>query len=156
MSATRLHDRWRDMMRRCYDARFPDYKRYGKRGIKVCDEWHGFTAFCDWFMEHIVQVPAEERDKMTVDRIDNDGDYSPANCRLVSRKVQANNTRATKRVRFCGKTYTLSEFAETIGVSKQLLYVKYFFSVKQKQKTIDIEPIDLVSYLAKSKRRTKN
>lgn len=86
------YDTWLGMHRRCYEKAHRYYRDYGGRGIAVCQEWHrdnldGLKNFCQWFDKQGYQPG------LTVDRKNNDSDYSPSNCRLASPAQQAANRR---------------------------------------------------------------
>lgn len=90
---SRLYWVWHSMKDRCYNPKATSYKHYGGRGIKVCDEWkNSFKAFYDWAYSNGYDENAP-RNKCTIDRINNDGDYEPSNCRWVDAKIQASNQR---------------------------------------------------------------
>ena len=88
---TRLHSIWENMKQRCNNQNYRRFKDYGGRGIKICDEWLAdFKVFYDWSMGH-------GYDKiLTIDRIDNDGGYSPDNCKWSTYTKQNNNRRGTR------------------------------------------------------------
>lgn len=82
----RLYSIWKAMKNRCYRPTFKHYDRYGGRGITVCDAWiHDFAAFQSWALSH------GYTDSLTIDRINNDGNYCPDNCRWITMKEQAQN-----------------------------------------------------------------
>lgn len=87
-----LYRRWSNMKTRCYNENTKDYKYYGGRGIRVCDEWlDDFMKFYSWSIGHGFS------DDLTIDRKNNDGNYEPNNCRWVSMKEQNQNKRNTNK-----------------------------------------------------------
>lgn len=90
-SKTKLYDVFIHIISRCFDSKNTSYKNYGGRGITVCDEWkNNYILFKQWALENGYE------EGLTVDRINNNGDYSPENCRLVSPKIQNINKRIRK------------------------------------------------------------
>jgi hypothetical protein len=117
MKADSLKGTWLWMHRRCYDADATNFHRYGGRGIKVCARWHksnpkGF--------ENFVADMGERPDGRTLDRINNDGDYKPSNCRWATSKQQGGNRiprSQWKKYRRPGngELLTLNELAHALG-----------------------------------------
>ena len=96
LTNTRLYNIWCNMKARCCNKNHPRYKDYGGRGIKICDCWtNDFLNFYDWSMAN------GYKDNLTIDRVDNDGDYEPSNSRWATAKEQANNRRPRKAISVC-------------------------------------------------------
>lgn len=117
-SKERLYRVWNSMKGRCANPNFKEYPHYGGRGIAVCDEWlHDYAAFRKWALQNGYDPDAPAR-ACSIDRIDNDGPYSPTNCRFTSQKEQCCNRRSTRFITVGGKTMTLTAWTKIIGVSR--------------------------------------
>lgn len=101
-----LYTVWAGMKARCFRPTEPAFKNYGGRGITICDEWRDFQAFHDWAMANGYASGLE------IDRIENDGNYDPGNCRFVTRKVNIRNTRANRILTAFGESKTVADWAE--------------------------------------------
>lgn len=99
---------WKGMRSRCFSLGHASYENYGGRGIRPCKEWDDYFAFYEWATENGYVHG------LSLDRIDNNGPYSPSNCRWVTYKVQANNTRGNLRVVAFGEEKPVSEWADDI------------------------------------------
>lgn len=109
---TRLYRTYHGMKNRCYNKNNKDYKDYGCRGIKVCNEWlDDFMNFYNWAMENCY------RDELTIDRIDVNGNYEPDNCRWITRDEQARNKRNNKNFTYKGETHCLSEWCRILKLN---------------------------------------
>ncbi len=84
---TRLYSTWKSMRQRCYNKNNIGYKNYGGRGITVCDEWDDFSKFNNWALSN------NYNKNLSIDRINNDGNYEPTNCRWATSQEQADNKR---------------------------------------------------------------
>lgn len=86
--SSRLYRIWNAMKTRCYNPKSKSYINYGQRGIRICDEWlHNYSSFYNWAMSH------GYNDTLTIDRINNNGNYEPNNCRWLTRAQQNQNKR---------------------------------------------------------------
>lgn len=112
----RLHAIWRHIKYRCLNKEHYAYKDYGGRGVSLCDEWQKFEPFYDWAMANGYS------NKLTIDRVDVDGNYEPTNCRWATWKEQGNNRRNNVRLTLNGQTKTMSEWSDDIGISAQCLF----------------------------------
>ena len=99
------------MRERCYNPRDISYHNYGARGITVCDEWRNSSrVFIDWAMAN------GWRRGLQIDRIDNDGNYEPGNCRWVTRRRNMRNCRTNRIVTFNGESLPLAEWSDRTGI----------------------------------------
>lgn len=115
MSRTRLYRVWSGMKTRCYNPVDKNYANYGARGIVVCEEWKSdFLAFYGWAMASGYN-PGAARGECTLERINNEGPYSPDNCKWATIKEQENNRRNNIRIRLPEKENTLSQYCEEQG-----------------------------------------
>lgn len=104
---------WRGMMARCYQGSHQKYHRYGGRGISVCERWHTYSNF----LEDMGSRP----EGMTLNRVDNDGDYEPSNCEWSTLKDQNRNRQKHRMVNYQGETKPLSQWAEEKGILRETL-----------------------------------
>ena len=109
-SNTRLYNIWTCMKSRCYNKNNQAYKYYGDRGITICDEWNDWKQFKEWALNNGYQ------DDLTIDRIDNDGNYDPSNCRWVDMRTQCNNRGATKHITYQGRTQSLADWCRELDL----------------------------------------
>lgn len=113
---------WSDMKRRCYSAHRRGYENYGGRGIRICDRWlhgdgerNGFTCF-------LADMGPRPSKDFQIDRIDNDGDYTPENCRWIPRDAQNYNKRNTFRFTAFGRELTLADAESIYGIPKSVIF----------------------------------
>lgn len=107
----KLYAVWNGMKQRCANKNDKKYRHYGGRGIRVCDEWRSdYSAFKNWSEEN------GYKPGLSIDRENNDGPYSPNNCRWVTTKIQNSNNRRNRKLTIDGLTKTITEWAESTGV----------------------------------------
>ena len=117
---TKLYNVWCGMKSRCYYKNHNKYDRYGARGIVVCDEWKDdFETFYNWAMEN------NYKEGLTIDRIDNDGNYEPINCRWVTNKEQSNNRSTNVNIYYNGYNYNLAQWGNILNLSHAVLSHRY-------------------------------
>ena len=109
-----------NIIMRCYDRNKNDYIYYGKRGIKVCNEWrNNFDSFCTWALSN------GYLSNLQIDRIDNDGNYCPENCRWATKVQQMNNKSNNIVVTYKGEDITLAELCRKSGTKYPTVYARF-------------------------------
>lgn len=116
---TKLYGVWCAMRSRCNNQNNAEYYRYGGRGISCCDEWSNFVPFKEWAMQNNYQ------EGLSIDRIDNNGNYCPENCKWSSRYEQANNTSTNVFVKYNNQVNTLSNWAKILKLNYKRLHRAY-------------------------------
>lgn len=115
MTRTTIYRLWNSMRQRCYNPSAFGYSRYGGRGIKVCERWQSFENFFD-------DMSPRPSPQHSLDRIDNDGDYCPENCRWATNKQQSRNMKTNVLLTVNDKTLCVTEWAELTGISRKTIY----------------------------------
>lgn len=129
-----LYGVWKAMRWRCY-GKPKNYMDYGGRGIKLCKEWHdSFDAFCKWSLEN------GYKEGLTIDRIDNNGIYSPDNCRWTDRKTQARNRRSSIIIKYNGEEKTLPDWCDALNLPYERIIARYK-TMRTKSIEIDTEKL---------------
>ena len=121
----KLYAIYRGIKVRCYNPHHGDYKKYGGRGISMCDEWrNNYQAFRDWAFQngYREEILPNGRSKWTIDRIDVNGNYEPSNCRWITIQEQANNKSNTYCIEHNGKKQTIAEWARELGIPYTALH----------------------------------
>jgi len=111
---TGAYSTWKSMRGRCLNITNPGYHNYGGRGIRICDSWlNSFKSF--------LEDMGERPDGLCIERIDNNGDYCPQNCRWANRKDQANNTRFNYLLEYNGLTMNMTQWAGNTGIKRHVI-----------------------------------
>lgn len=112
----RLYGIWKGIKVRTHNTHHKDYKYCGAKGITICDEWDkSYEAFKEWALNN------GYRDDLTIDRIDNSGNYCPENCRWADLYTQANNKSNNHLITYNGKTQNMTQWARETGVRRELI-----------------------------------
>ena len=116
LSTTRLYYIYNGMKGRCYNVNNIEYKNYGGRGIRVCEEWkNDFMSFYNW------AITNGYKEDLTIDRIDVNGNYEPNNCRWATRKEQSNNTRRCIFITYNKITHTIEEWGRIFKINSETI-----------------------------------
>ena len=114
MSGTKIYGTWYNMKARCLNKNDPSYKNYGGRGITVCKEWMKF--------ENFYRNMGDKPKKLSLDRINNNGNYCKKNCKWSTLSEQQNNTRRNHLLIFQGKTQTMAQWAKELNIDYNTLF----------------------------------
>ena len=112
---TLLHRVWMSMLHRCNNPKSQSYKYYGHKGISVCDEWDSYENFYKWAIQN------GYRKGLTIERIDNDGDYCLENCKWIPQSEQARNSKGVRFLTYKGQTKTYGEWEKVYGINRRTL-----------------------------------
>lgn len=117
----KLYGVWKCMIQRCRDTHISRADSYVNKGVKVCEEWTEYAVFRAWALE------SGYAEGLSIDRIDNNGNYEPSNCRWATPKQQANNRSTNRLLTFRGETKTMSQWADTTGIASDTLKRRVYY-----------------------------
>ena len=117
-STSRLYRIWKDIIRRCEDPRRRGYADYGGRGIEICEEWKSYEMFREWALSH------GYNESLSIDRINNDEGYCPANCQWTDDITQANNKRSNHLITVGNKTMTMAQWSRETSIPYSALQAR--------------------------------
>lgn len=139
-----LYQRWQTMKSRCYNPNAQAYDRYGMRGIRICEEWLNYDNFYIWAINNGYD------ESLTLERIDNNGNYCPSNCKFIPPEEQAKNTRKTLYLTAFNETKTIIEWSKDKRclASLKAMYNRWKFGWEHER--IITEPIE--DYISTSER----
>ena len=141
-TGSKLYRCWCNMKSRCYNKNTKSYKNYGERDINVCEEWtENYVNFKDWALAN------GYKDGLSLDRINNDGNYEPSNCRWTVKTVQARNTRKIRKDNKTGyrgvqKSNTNGKFRVQVGINGANVHLGTFNSLIDAARAYDKYVID--------------
>lgn len=117
MPKTKEYECWKKIRARCSNKNSPDYPRYGGRGIMVCQRWNSYHNF----FEDMGLAPSP---KHSIERIKNDGNYEPGNCRWATNKEQANNRDSNVLIKYQGRVQNVKQWCEEIGITYETVRIR--------------------------------
>lgn len=121
MKDTKLYHVWCSMRQRCLNPNNHAYNHYGGKGVTICKDWlDDFMNFYNWSMQNGYM------EGLSIDRIDNDGNYEPSNCRWATREVQQNNTSKAHKITYNGVTKSPAQWARIVDVSETTIKNRLF------------------------------
>lgn len=123
---SKTYKSWVDMVRRCKFTTGPNWRSYKGRGITVCDRWLKFENF-------LADMGEKPLGRFTIDRIDNNGNYEPKNCRWATYTDQNRNKRNNHLLTFNGKTMCIAEWAEAMGIERDRLKARIYMGWSTKR-----------------------
>lgn len=112
-----IHRVWTEMIQRCTNPNNAGFPGYGGRGIRVCERWHSFENF-------LADMGPRPSPRHSIDRVDNDGDYEPSNCRWATVREQARNNRRNRWLTFDGETRLITEWADRLGIGYMTIHYR--------------------------------
>ena len=121
MKNSRLYSLWNAMKSRCNNPNIKSYIRYGGRGISVCDEWEkSFLSFYNWAINN------GYKDNLSIDRIDNNGNYCPENCRWITFEEQCNNRRTNIVFEYNGEKHNLMQWCKLLNLDYKFIHNRIY------------------------------
>ena len=115
MKNKRIKSIYRGMIARCYNHNNKNYRLYGAKGIKICDEWKFGIKFEEWALSHGYE------ENLTIDRINSNLDYSPSNCRWISLEENSRHKKNTNEITVNGETLSGTQWAKRLGFGKNYI-----------------------------------
>lgn len=113
---SRIYVCWSNMLKRCRNKDDPHFKDYGGRGIRVCERWQTFENF----FSDMGEQPAG----LTIERVNNDGNYEPSNCKWATQEEQSNNKRSVRLIAYKGQSMSIAQWARKLGTKRSALIAR--------------------------------